>query len=44
MMSEAIESDRKLLFIFPLPAETMARNYSEADDAEHLGIDKNGER
>ena len=36
MMSEAIESDKKLLFIFPQPAGTMARNYSEGDGAEHM--------
>jgi hypothetical protein len=44
MMSAVIESDMKLLFIFPLPAGTMARNYSEGDGAEHPAIDKNGER
>jgi hypothetical protein len=36
IMSEEIQSDTKILFIFPLHAGTMARHYSEADSAEHL--------
>jgi predicted ATPase len=36
MMSNEIESDKKLLFIFPQPAGTTARNYSEGDGAEHM--------
>jgi hypothetical protein len=36
VISNEIESDMKLWFIFPLPAGTMAGNYSEADSAEHM--------
>jgi hypothetical protein len=35
-VSAVIETDMKLLFIFRQPTGTMARNYSEADSAEHM--------